>query len=176
MYLDGQFALLACQIFNDCLVVKPQPSCWQRESVEPITAVGYRYCKEPSSVEVVCEARHDDGLICHYPWSVPNALLRISWWARCVHVVNGGPVSHKPSRLLSIVSRQWQLSSRSDWRLWVDATDARKAGSACDTIRRIPRPPALTGRRAWIHWGSETVTCVIVQRSHLRRLSNCSRA
>ena len=31
------------------------------------------------------------------------------------------------SRWLSIVSRQLQLSSRSDWRLWVDAADAKKA-------------------------------------------------
>ena len=31
------------------------------------------------------------------------------------------------SLLPSIVSRQWQLSSRSDWRLWVDAANARNA-------------------------------------------------
>ena len=31
--------------------------------------------------------------------------------------------------------------------------DARKAGSASDTTRQIPRPPVLMGRLAWIHWG-----------------------
>ena len=34
----------------------------------------------------------------------------------------------------------------------------------------------LTGRLAWIHWGSETARFVMVQRPLLRRLSNCSRA
>ena len=42
-----------------CLVVEPQPACWQRESVEPFTAVGCRCCQEPSSVEIVCDGRHD---------------------------------------------------------------------------------------------------------------------
>ena len=28
-----------------------------------------RCCHEPSSVDVVCEVRHDDGLACHFPWS-----------------------------------------------------------------------------------------------------------
>ena len=56
----------------------------------------------------------------------------------------------------------------------MDATDARKAGNESDTTRRIPRPPALTGRLAWVHWGSETARLVIVQRPLLRRLSNCS--
>ena len=80
----------------DCLVVESQPACWQRESVELIIAMGCRCCREPSSVEVVCEGRHDDGLVCHYPWSVPDALLRVTWWSRCVRVVDGGPGSHKP--------------------------------------------------------------------------------
>ena len=60
--------------------------------------------------------------------------------------------------------------------LWVGAADARKAGSASDTNRRIPRPPALTGKLAWIHGGSETARLVIVQRPLLRMLSDCSRA
>ena len=63
---------------SDCLVVEPQHICLQRESVEPITAVGCRCGQEPSSVDVVCEGRHDDGFFCHYLWSVRNALVCIT--------------------------------------------------------------------------------------------------
>ena len=63
---------------SHCLVVELQPACSQRESVVPITAVACRCCQEPSSVEVVCKGRHDDGLVCHYPWSVSNALVRVT--------------------------------------------------------------------------------------------------
>ena len=52
---------------SDCFVVEPQPACLQRESMEPVTAVGCRCCQEPSSVEVICDGRNDDGLACHYP-------------------------------------------------------------------------------------------------------------
>jgi len=36
------------------------------------------------------------------------------------------------------------------------AADAKKAESASEATRLIPRPPSLIGRLAWIHWVAES--------------------
>ena len=47
-------------------------------------------------------------------------------------------------------------------RSLVPAAEVRKAEDAGDDARRMPRPPFLTGRLAWIHWTSVRSMLVIV--------------
>ena len=47
------------------------------------------------------------------------------------------------------------------WRGAVAAAESKKAGSANEAARRIPKPPSLMGRLAWIHWVSDRFEFVI---------------
>ena len=55
------------------------------------------------------------------------------------------------------------------WRSSVPAAEAKLAEGASVTTLRIPRPPSLTGRLAWIHCKSEMVMFVMDERASLRR-------
>ena len=89
------------------------------------------------------------------------------WWSRFSWAFLG-------CCLLWTDSDSWAAGVTEDCG-WMPRMPERRV-STSDTTRRIPRPPALNGRLASIHWGSETARLVIVQRPLLRRLSNCSRA
>ena len=49
----------------------------------------------------------------------------------------------------------WNRERMKHWRSEVAAADAKKAGSASDAARRIPKPPFLTGVLACIHCVSD---------------------
>ena len=47
------------------------------------------------------------------------------------------------------------------WRGAVATAEAKKAGSASEAARSIPKPPSHMGRLAWIHWVSDRFEFVI---------------
>ena len=56
------------------------------------------------------------------------------------------------------------------------AAEAKKADGASETTLRIPRPPSLIGRLAWIQLCADSALLVILHKADLRSESKVDRA
>ena len=143
-----------------CVVVQTQSTCWERQCVQPVTAVWRPHRLQPCLVTAVTEAACQSHTLRCDDWFVPRwlSVCDDAWWTRkSMDRWPGTP--HWGSVVAAVALRRRSCCCI----VSVPAADAKKAEGASEVTRRTPSPPFLTGRLAWSHWRSVRSQLVMAQ-------------